>query len=36
MLPAWQDMAFWLASLGAAYAVHFFSFRQFLENLAGG
>ena len=36
MLSAWQDMAFWLATVGVAYVIHFFPFEQLLESLAGG
>ena len=36
MLLAWQDMAFWLATVGVAYVIHFFPFGQLLESLAGG
>ena len=36
MLPAWQDIVFWLASAGVACAIKLFPLQQFLESLAGG
>ena len=36
MLPALHDIAFWLATVGVAYMIHFFPFGQLLESLAGG
>ncbi len=36
MWPAWQDIAFWLATVGVAYVINFFPIEQVLENLVGG
>jgi hypothetical protein len=36
MSVAWQDMAFWLATVGVAYVIYFFPLGKLLESLAGG
>jgi hypothetical protein len=36
MLPALHDIAFWLATIGVAYAIDVFPLERFLESLAGG